>query len=679
MKTRKPHKWKPNKRNMRPRNLLFVDVETYESGPVDKFKEHSLRLGVACYQQRRGKNYLDKPQWLYFDNVNTFWDFVEAHCYKNGKLYIVGHGLGYDIGILRLFETAQERHWEETFSYIADLNCLVNYKTDKGSLCFISTTNFFKTKLENLGDLVGLEKLKVDFANVDDDTLSEYCKRDVDILMKVLYLWLDFLDEHDLGDFKGTIASQAFAAFRHRFLHHDVWVHGNMEVCKLERESYRGGRCEVFTQGKFPTADYYKLDVNGVYGYVMEKGTFPCDFKAYLTTVDVPLLRKVIRNYAVVARVVVETDIPFFPIKLNGVNTYPVGCFETVLTTPELEFALDNCRILEVKGIALYESYPLFKDYATYFSLLKGKYTQEGNKIFRHISKLFLNTLYGKLAQRDYKALNKQKESVLSRLRKSKISSKGLLQLSSRVIKVLWDKWGELVWGNEPPRSVPTNSKLVRNEKWTFKELLGKKPKMRKITYFGHKDVDTGFFNAAVAFADDYLTWEGLEESYNSFPAISAHVTAYARLYLWELMVRAGRENVYYCDTDGFICNRQGYENCLDRLDPYKAGFLKIEEEGTDLTIIRRKGYIFNGKRTIGGIRDNAVEVSPLVFEQDQFLGMAGAIRQGNPDKRGVSKVERRVKSEIKGGILHSDGTVEPFRVNLVEGELVIENLKSGE
>lgn len=663
MKKRPLHKWNPNKRNTRPRKVIFVDVESDFLTPIDGFEQHTLRLGWACFQRRWGENFVHNPQWLYFDKVPQFWDFVEKHSQPKTKLWIVGHGLAYDLGILELVATAKQKDWKRTFSYYKGSNCMITYKTPKGSLTFISTTNLFSGSLEDLGKLVGVEKKSVDFRNVNDETLSDYCRRDVEIVMKLWEVWLEFLDTHDLGDFKGTIASQAFAAYRHRFMPTDVWIHGDMDVCKLERESYRGGRSEVFRQGNFPEGDYYKLDVNGLYGYVMETGTFPCDLKGHFTHVNVDLLQKMVKNYALVARVRIQTDIPVFPVKMNGVNAYPVGTFETVLTTPELLFALEHCQILEVKEIAAYQSYPLFKDYAAYFSLLKEEYSKERNKAFRMIAKLFNNALYGKLAQRDYKAMEKSKKKDGKTGNSSKSRLKTLLDLSTDLIHTVWEKWGQLVWGNEPSRTLPTNCKLVRNEKWSVKELLGKKPRMKKVTFLGCLDKTNGFFNAAIAFTPDYMTTNATEESYNSFPAISAHVTAYARLYLWELMVQAGRENVFYCDTDGFVCNRRGYENCLTRLDPYKAGSLKVEDQSPNLTIFRRKGYVMGGERTICGIRDNAIELEPLVFEQDEFLGVPGAIRQGNPDKRGVSRVVKHVSTEIKGGIVGQDGWVIPFHL----------------
>jgi len=664
MKNRKRHTWQPNKRQSRPRHVIFVDVESNLLQREEDFVEHTLRLGWACYQRNRNERGTTQTEWLYFEDIETFWDFVESHCNPKEKVNVVGHGLGYDLGILHLVSTAKERGWERGFNYHKGSNCLITYKTGRGSIRFLSTTNLFNTNLRKLGKLVGLEKKEVDFKTVDDKTLSDYCKRDVEIVIRLWDLWIEFLNTHDLGDFKGTIASQAFAAYRHRFMPCPIWIHGDMDVCKLERESYRGGRCEVFRQGEFPKGDYFELDVNGLYGYIMETGTFPCDFIRLFTTIRPHVLKKMVDKYSLIARVKIKTDLPVFPVKMNGVNCYPTGTFETVLTTPEIAFAFEHCEILEVKEVATYKSYPLFTEYAKYFSDLKGRYSKERNDTFRMISKLFNNALYGKLAQRDYNT-KKRKEREIERGLKVLPKSIMLLgELGFESLKGVWEKWGQLVWSNLELSDLPIGAKRVRVGKWSALELLGRKPKTKIVRNLGRKHAQTGLYELPDRNPFDNRELEEVEESYNSFPAISAHVTAYARLHLWKLMVLAGRGNVFYSDTDGFITNRQGYENCQSMIHPHKSGHLKIERQAETLTIWRRKGYQFGDDRVICGIRKNAKELDNLVFEQDQFLGIPGAIRQGNPDKRGVSRVVKEVNTTIKGGIVGQDGWVIPFHLD---------------
>ena len=665
MKTRSRHTWEPNKSNAQPQRVIFVDVETVPVPRGKKFEKHVLKLGWACYTRPSDRDRNHKPQWFYFTEVAAFWDFVKKHLRAKTKLYIVGHRVGYDMGVLQVHRTAKSEGWTETLYYEKGAVLILKYTTGKGTIEILSSTNFFAMSLRDLGQMVGLEKGEVDFKTVSDSELREYCKRDVEVVMRGWDTWLKFLTDHDLGAFKPTLAGQAFAAYRHRFMKQAIWVHNDMEACQLERDSYRGGRCEVFCQGEFITGDYYKLDVNGLYGHVMATCKLPFDLYGRKGEVSVDFLRQKLKKYAVIARVVINTEIPVFPVKHNGVNCYPVGTFETVLTTPELKFALEHCEITAAEEIAWYVEDYILRDFAIYFGALKSRYSKSGCKAFRTIAKLFNNALYGKLAQRDLSDLMNDRVSLEV---EGGLKTALLTVLPRRVIKTIkraWGRWGEVVWGNTPPPEHDPNLKAKRVEPWSLWELLGKKPKMHYSKYVGERPRHSKTTIKPQGWVSKAEALDRYGESYNSFPCISAHITAYARLYLWDLMAKAGRENVFYCDTDCIITNRQGYENLKGLLHGHKQGRLKVEDKGRELTIWRRKGYVINGKRTISGIREDAVEVEPLVFEQDEFLGSAGATREGNPDLRGVTRVVKRVGTEIKGGIVGEDGWVTPFRFPL--------------
>jgi len=68
-----------------------------------------------------------------------------------------------------------------------------------------------------------------------------------------------------------------------------------------------------------------------------------------------------------------------------------------------------------------------------------------------------------------------------------------------------------------------------------------------------------------VFFGRETITAQGENEAVNSMPAISAHVTDYARLYLWKLIDAADIKNCYYCDTDSIIVNQSG----IGKTDPF--------------------------------------------------------------------------------------------------------------
>jgi len=96
-----------------------------------------------------------------------------------------------------------------------------------------------------------------------------------------------------------------------------------------------------------------------------------------------------------------------------------------------------------------------------------------------------------------------------------------------------------------------------------------------------------------VFFGRETIIDQGEEESANSMPAISAHVTDYARLYLWRLIDQAGLKNCFYCDTDSIILNKKGLKNLNPKLHPDKLGLLKIEGEARRVILRGAKHYTF--------------------------------------------------------------------------------------
>jgi len=437
----------------------------------------------------------------------------------------------------------------------------------------------------------------VDFNTCSWQELSDYCRNDVRILIAAWESWLNFLDDHDLGDFRYTLAAQAMSAYRHNAMSYPIKIHNDTSVCELEREAYRGGRIECFSVGKLPEETYYQLDVNGMYCYMMTEHEYPRLLKSWPLSLDTKQLAATLKRHCVIARIILHTDIPAFPFRTQTFNVYPTGTFQAVLSTPELEFALEHCQILKVGRVAIYEKAAIFQAYAEYFAELKQFYEHEGNRPFREIAKKLANSLYGKFGQTDIET-----------------------DLSFELPPI-------------GPREAPYYDWRVH--KWY------------RIYKLGHQ----------VVFE------KGGGESFNSFPAIPAHVTAYARMYLWSLIEQAGVENVFYCATDSLIVNQAGYDNLADKIDDHKLGYLKLEKQADSLEIWGPNNFRLGDKLKSGGIRKNAIRLSHDVFEQDGFLGLRGAIRQGNPDLVTIKKVRKKMRRRIKTGKVQPDGRIIPFRL----------------
>lgn len=110
-------------------------------------------------------------------------------------------------------------------------------------------------------------------------------------------------------------------------------------------------------------------------------------------------LAKWLKDRCVIAEVDLKTDSNPFPVHYHGHNVYPIGEFTTTLTTPELQYALDNGWIVRIQRASVYAKAPIFSKYVAEFYALRQRFEAEGDKIQANNMKLMLNGLYGKFGQ----------------------------------------------------------------------------------------------------------------------------------------------------------------------------------------------------------------------------------------------------------------------------------------
>lgn len=149
-------------------------------------------------------------------------------------------------------------------------------------------------------------------------------------------------------------------------------------------------------------------------------------------------------------------------------------------------------------------------------------------------------------------------------------------------------------------------------------------------------------------------------EGYNSFCAIASHVTAYARIYLYSLIIKAGRNNVWYCDTDSIITNRNGLLNVDNVIDKRQLGALKIEGIADEIEIISPKHYKFGDDITLKGVSKNAKRTSDGGYIQEIWPGLNKIlkVKENNYFNYNIIK---HLRSTVQSGNILPNGKVEPF------------------
>jgi len=402
-KERKPHVLTKLKKTTLFHDVVFVDTETsgktYDGidGEIQEFM-----LGVAKYVKYDDNgNIVNEPEYLYFDELRDFYDYIVEKVNVVGTLRIYAHNMDFDFSVLDVL-TYMDEYGFSLEDFIIDTgNFLFDFSQGKLHLIFTDTAMYFHTSVRQLGNYLKFPKLQMPSYSDSLDKWYVYCQRDVDVIERMYSNYVQFLAYHDLGTQGYTIASQAMHAFRHRFMRHKIHIHTFDAVIDDERASYHGGRTEPFYIGEVPETPIYDLDVNSLYPYVMHEKKYPT---RYLTSYEHPTISQVekwLEEYSMIALCEVETDIPIYPYQAEKL-IFPVGHFTTWLNTGEIEEGVKRGLIKDVKMVHLYAQDYIFRDYVEFFYQLKEEYTQKGDKISRYMAKLFMNSLYGKFGQKSW-------------------------------------------------------------------------------------------------------------------------------------------------------------------------------------------------------------------------------------------------------------------------------------
>lgn len=653
---REPHILTATKTMTIPRRLIYFDSESkvniaitdeevsqVESGE-SVHKEHRPYLICATFKhktnsgstQKIRRNYqtIDPITFDDFTFCKDFWTDVDSYAKLREHLYIFAHNAKYDTQVtggvhylvrmgyrVKSFSDENpfilEFHREFTHSPSGELYQRIDKKTGElvadpraKTIFIISSTNYYQQSLATLGKVFGIAKL--DFKHDQPFTMEDaliYCDTDVAILEKAMDTFMDFIDRESLGSFKMTVAGQAFAAFRHRFLGaHTIAIHADPEALKTERDAYAGGRTECFKMGKIEGQVYY-VDVNSMYPYVMKSHLFPTKLISRWNECSVDRLKELIQEgYLVICDAHIQTEKRIFHKKRKRL-IFPVGDYWTTLCTPELIKGINEEAITNVRNICIYEPDNFFESFVDYFYEKRLESKREGDAVHDFLYKIFLNSLYGKFGQKN-------------------------------------TRWEQVEEADPEEVEVYYAFDADTNKRTIFKVFGG----------WVWKRNDDG---------DD-------EEAFNSFPAVAAHVTAYARMLLWDAIECAGIENVYYSDTDSIMCNLIGYQ----RLE--KAGYmnesilgkLKLEKTG-ELELFGCKDYVFNDMTKIKGVSKNARVLDPtadgkLRFAVTQWGGFTDRLKNKDFSTYANKIIIKQLKRDYNKGIVQGSNVL-PFRLHEAE------------
>ncbi len=591
---RRAHWLKGNKKSESIQHAIWFDTETDQIPIGLDVVQHVLKVGYAAYSSRGHGGRWTDPVWCRFETVAEFWDFVISKNYAKTKLHMFCHNTNFDLGIVEIFDRLPDLGYELKFAVIDGPPTILKFVKDKKSIVMLDTLNFWRQPLKVLGESIGLKKLPMPAKTASPEEWNTYCRRDTEIIMVAIQRWTDRLVEKDYGGFAYTVAGQAFRLFRHRYMGVKIGIHNNQNANNLERDAYKGGRNECFFIGQL-NSNYMLLDVNSMYPYVMQQFKFPTKLKYFSRSKNIKDLHELLKHYAVIAKVTLDTTDNRYCTRYNGKLIFPVGEFTTTLCTPEIISALKAGDIIKVHEVSVYQQDYIFKQYVDDLFREKLIAKKNDNKIDIVLYKSLLNNLYGKFGQ------------------------KGLVYE-----KIKYD------------------------------------PKLPSRTWI-NCDIDTNTTVNYRCIAGLVQQQKDEVESRDSFCGIAAHVTAYAREYLQELIHASNKYAVTYCDTDSVcidlcLCDHRIFEYIRPNL-----GGLKNEMSFCTGKIYACKDYVFGDKKTHKGIKRSATWPSENSAVQERWSSLIGQLRAQNLNVVYTAKVTKTLKRQYTKGYVLPGGRVLPY------------------
>lgn len=176
-------------------------------------------------------------------------------------------------------------------------------------------------------------------------------------------------------------------------------------------------------------------------------------------------------------------------------------------------------------------------------------------------------------------------------------------------------------------------------------------------------DAETGEVHNMRQFARQIQRLVGTTESRESHPAIAAHVTAYARMLLWQLICVAGRENVFYVDTDSLLTSPSGLASLVPWIDSDRLGYLKEEGVYESVTLYGPKDYVMGREWKSKGISKKALCLLDGRYEQEQWSSLVGLVRRGDLTAPTTRLVKKTLHRRYTKGIVVPGGAVMPLRL----------------
>jgi hypothetical protein len=346
-----------------PARFVYFDSEAYRR-EVPRGEVQTFRCAVAMFDRRRagGVGWHDRQVGV-FDTPAGLWAWIDARTKPHARTVCVAHNVAYDLRITDGLTLLPALGWELAEIRLNRQQVFARFRRGGRTLVVCDSMSWLPMSLAKIGDLCGVAKLPLPEWDDTDAAWVARCTRDVEIVATAVRRLVEWVRADDLGNWRPTGAGQAWSAWRHRFQSHRVLAHDNEPARAAERAAAWTGRCEVWRHGRPTGGPFTEFDYAAAYAHIGAECEVPAKLVGTSTRPTLAQWSTLSATHAVLAEVVVTTEVPTVPARVDGRVCWPVGAFPTTLWENEVALAVAGGAGVEITRLWWYRRAPAIRDF----------------------------------------------------------------------------------------------------------------------------------------------------------------------------------------------------------------------------------------------------------------------------------------------------------------------------
>lgn len=398
---------------------------------------------VWCLYSRRSES-----QWFCRETpirltLNHWWNYVNSLLSDRQRLYIVAPIASDFLTLTRFWERVNNGVYRVADPCRAGLDAgggkrqpsrprrvrlvlkgkpdIIGFWSDRGTAVMVSMRNYLDTDIRDIARATNYQLPVVADSEGRNRPESPDPADQCVILSRFMRQFIGRWLTEGNGPWRETISQLAVSMWRTRFYTQRICRHADDDASQLESDALHGGRASIWCladlgwrlslegdaetppqRSHYPAIHsvVYRYDVRSMYPSLLRDREFPVRLLSVHDATDIETLAAMIRHYAVIARVTIETDEAEYPVRTDRRVYYPVGRFTTTLAGPELEYAISRRHLRTVHAYARYERGTPFRQFAGQLIANRDLCRANSDALGSLYWKALANSFGGKFAQR---------------------------------------------------------------------------------------------------------------------------------------------------------------------------------------------------------------------------------------------------------------------------------------